>query len=177
MSRSLRVWYSAVCAVGATAIAGGLALSNPASEPALGQAPAMSTDVVLISTASTADMKKKAKANQKWQSSFSAAMGPLNDSIKAFDTAAKGPDYPGMQAACEQMRTAANAMGATMPSPREELTAALQGAIGDFKSAGSKCDTLTPDAGQDAIQSVVNDVQNGVSGMQSASAIVNSESQ
>lgn len=176
MSTSLRVWYSAVCALGATAIAGGLALSGPAPEAAPGQPKALRTDIVLISTTSTKDLKDKARANQKWQSKFSAAMGPLDDSVKAFDTAAKAKDFPGMQAACQDIRSAANGMGATLPAPREDLDAALQGAVGDFKAAGSKCDTLTPEAGQDAIQAVANDIQNGISGMQSASSVMNSKS-
>ena len=39
-------------------------------------------------------------------------------------------------------------------------------------AAGSKCDTLTPEAGQDAVQSVLTDVQNGVAAMQNASAVM-----
>lgn len=170
MSTSLRVWYSAVFAVGAAAIVAGGVLAQPSSETASGHP--VQAGVVLVSTNPTVSMKARASDNQKWQSKFAPVMGRLNDSLKAFNASAKSQDFAAMQASCGRLGAAARDMGATLPGPRKDLTAAIQGAVDNFLAAGSKCDTLTPEAGQDAVQSVLTDVQNGVAAMQSASAVM-----
>ena len=170
MSTSLRVWYSAVFAVGAAAIAAGGVLAQPPSEMASGH-PARA-GVVLVSTNPTVSMKARSSDNQKWQSKFTAVMGRLNDSLKAFNAAAKSQDFAAMQESCGRLGIAARDMGATLPGPRKDLSAAIQGAVDNFQAAGSKCGTLTPEAGQDAVQAVLTDVQNGVAGMQNASAVM-----
>ena len=170
MSTSLRVWYSAVFAVGAAAIVAGGVLAQPSSETASGHP--VQAGVVLVSTNPTVSMKARASDNQKWQSKFTPVMGRLNDSLKAFNASAKSQDFAAMQESCGRLGVAARDMGATLPGPRKDLTAAIQGAVDNFLAAGSKCDTLTPEAGQDAVQSVLTDVQNGVAAMQSASAVM-----
>ena len=149
MSTSLRVWYSAVFAVGAAAIVAGGVLAQPSSETASGHP--VQAGVVLVSTNPTVSMKARASDNQKWQSKFTPVMGRLNDSLKAFNASAKSQDFAAMQASCGRLGVAARDMGATLPGPRKDLTAAIQGAVDNFLAAGSKCDTLTPEAGQDAV--------------------------
>jgi hypothetical protein len=170
MSTSLRVWYSAVFAVGATAIAAGGMLAQPSSETASGHP--VQAGVVLVSTNPTVSMKARASDAQRWQSKFSAVMGRLNDSLKAFNASAKNQDFAAMQESCGRLGIAARDMGATLPGPRKDLSDAIQGAVDDFLAAGSKCGTLTPEAGQEAVQSVLTDVQNGVAAMQNASAVM-----
>ena len=63
---------------------------------------------------------------------------------------------------------------ATLPAPSQAVTDALRGAVDNFHLAGSKCGTLTPEAGRDAVQAVLTDLQNGMAAMQEASNAINS---
>ena len=168
MSTSLRVWYSAVFGLGAAAITAGIVLA-PASPDAASER-AVSADVVLVSTNPMTSLKSKASANEKWQSEISAAVGRLQDALKSFNEAAQSRDFVAMQASCGRLGVAARDMGATPPAPRQDITAAIQGAVDNFELAGSKCDMLTAGAGQDALQGILIDVQNGFAGMQQAEA-------
>ena len=133
----------------------------------------MTADVVLVTTNPTISMKEAA-ANQKWLSKFTGVMGRLSASLKAFDAAAKGQDFVAMQDSCGRIGVAARDMGATLPAPSQAVTDALRGAVDNFHLAGSKCGTLTPEAGRDAVQAVLTDLQNGMAAMQEASNAINS---
>jgi hypothetical protein len=174
-SSSLRGWYLGVFGVGAAAIAAGIVLApsslDTGPERAASQR-AVSPPVVLVSTYATNSIKAEASANQKWMSKITPVKGRLQDALESLNDAAQAQDFVGMHDSCVRLGAAANDLAATQPSPREDLTAAIQDAVDNFKQAGSKCDVLTPEAGQDAVQGVLADVQNGVASLQQAAALL-----
>lgn len=174
---SLRVWYTAVSGVGAAAIAAGIVLA-PASPDAASERDTservVSPDVVLVWTNPTSSLRAKASSGQKWLSQISPVKGRLMDALESLNTAAKSQDFVGMHDSCIRLAVAARDVDATQPAPTEDLTAAIQEAVDNFKLAGSKCDQLTAEAGQDAVQEVLTDVQNGVVAMQQAANLIDS---
>ena len=133
----------------------------------------MTADVVLVTTNPTISMKEAA-ANQKWLSKFTGVMGRLSASLKAFDAAAKGQDFVAMQDSCGRIGVAARDMGAHAARSITGRHRRSPGAVDNFHLAGSKCGTLTPEAGRDAVQAVLTDLQNGMAAMQEASNAINS---
>ncbi|MGJ6122112.1 hypothetical protein QN239_05980 [Mycolicibacterium sp. Y3] len=171
MSTSLRVWYSAVLAVGAGAIVAGGVLAQPTQITAAGAPVPTQAGVALMSANPTVSMKVQAGATQQWVTKFMPALGRVNDSIKSLQAAAEGQDFGAMQASCSRLSKAAGDIEAMLPAPRRDMTTALQSAVDSYQQVGAKCDTLTPEGGQAAVQAISVDVKNGMTAMDQATTI------
>lgn len=72
---------------------------------------------------------------------FQSAASALN----SLGTALNNSDVNGMQAACRQLSSAGAQLGATLPSPNQQVTAEAQAAVDEISAMSGACLSDSPD--------------------------------
>jgi hypothetical protein len=107
---------------------------------------------------------------------FNEAKGPftaIQNALQTATSAMQAQDMDGVRSACQQVLNNSERLGRTLPSPNAGLTAQVQGAVDELKTAANLC--LGPDTASNA-ESILSHVQNANSHFSAAQQIIESKS-
>jgi hypothetical protein len=112
--------------------------------------PDMSSEVSGQGTVRSADESSPVLA---WAARASDAGKDIESAVQRVEAAVGARDVAGAQAACQQMSSANQRLGAMLPSPVKALTSEVQAIVDEIGAASTVCLNAGPDAGQAEIDS------------------------
>lgn len=74
-----------------------------------------------------------------WMSEAAGPIGDVGTALTDIGQAMQVLDFPTVRATCPDLRAASDQLERTLPSPRSDVTAALQDGVDDFRSVAMLC--------------------------------------
>jgi hypothetical protein len=106
-----------------------------------------------------------------WASKAGPPLHDIQAAMQSLTTAIKAQDFDGLRTACGQLGNAGQRLGATLPSPDQELTSEIQAAVDDVATASNSCPAFGPGSGQAELSSLTSPLNEAMAHLSKAQQI------
>jgi hypothetical protein len=120
----------------------------------------------------TAAATSEADAIRVWYASAGTHIRALSVARQQINDAAGTNDLTQLTASCQHLQDAVNGLQQTLPTPNQDLSVEIQGAITDFGNAANGCLVAVPNHDQGAIDQAAQSMTSGGKHLDTAQVIL-----